>query len=128
MIYESLVGGQYKLYSVNANDAGTVALTKPTEVETFGGITPGGRVIYTKLVDGIQTKLYSVSADGTGTVALTNSTEDEAFSGITPSGRVIYQMYTRGQYNLYSVNADGTGTAVILADTISNESYSGSFY
>lgn len=61
--------------------AALVTLANSPDFEVFKASTPGGRVIYQRIIGPCsQSDLYSVNADGTGTVLLAASAN---FSGIT---------------------------------------------
>jgi Tol biopolymer transport system component len=116
-----LTSGQTDIFSVNEDGTDLRDLLIDPEEDEFASMTPGGRVIFSRIV-GAQRDLYSVTADGRGLVALAKSSAEETFVTVTPDDHVIFRSGTDG--DLFSIASDGTGLAT-LANSTDVEGYVG---
>ena len=112
---------------VREDGTGEIALAATADDERFLGMTPGGRVVFSRVTSG-GVSINSVNPDGTGAVLLVSTASPSdfpVFHGITPDGWVIYRRdtATTGR-DLYAVKADGTGIGpVALANAVGNEDF-----
>lgn len=77
-------GGKTDLVAANTSGGGERTLAEDPDTETFRGMTPDGRVIYTLNKGIFLDDVLIVNADGTGMVNLTDRQDEDEFLGFLP--------------------------------------------
>jgi len=117
LIYCSKAGGNFDLWTMNADGTNQKQLSANQGMSFHPQMTPDGRFIVFDLHRGGNQNLWKMDADGSNLKQITNG-GSEFNAGISPDGRwVIYHRIENTQ-TLWKVSIEG-GTPVQLTSTLS---------
>ena len=121
VIFTRTVDSQPDLYMVKEDCSNLIALANTSDNESFQAVTPTGRLIFWRYVNGLQGELFSTDRNGRDRISLTEPLALEgtkSFRAITPGGRIIFDNKpTASTYDLYMINEDATGFITISASS-----------
>jgi TolB protein len=109
--FASNQGGNWDVYTMNADGSGVVRLTTDPGVDTQPSFSPDGQRIAFASDRAGNYDVYTMNADGSGVVRLTTDPGVDTQPSFSPSGAQIAFIGKRGASwygDVYLMNADGT--------------------
>ena len=109
IVFASNTGGNYEIYSIDADGNNRVQLTSNSAADLDPAWSPDGKKItFISNRDG-NFEIYVMNANGSTQTRLTNTPGDEFDVAWSPSGaKIAFSSDRDGDYEVYTMNADGS--------------------